>query len=112
MERANATICRCFVRARRDQMTEDQLQLVPARMVNEYVYCPRLAYLEWVQYSVFQCLLSRKRHVELIAELDDAIEHGEDHIPCFELSPAGRPSPKITSLGESYEPVERKPIIV
>ena len=23
--------------------------LVPARMVNEYQYCPRLAYLEWVQ---------------------------------------------------------------
>ena len=23
--------------------------LVPARMVNEWVYCPRLAYLEWVQ---------------------------------------------------------------
>ena len=23
--------------------------LVPARMVNEYVYCPRLFYLEWVQ---------------------------------------------------------------
>ena len=23
--------------------------LVPARMVNEFVYCPRLAYLEWVQ---------------------------------------------------------------
>ena len=22
---------------------------VPARMVNEYAYCPRLAYLEWVQ---------------------------------------------------------------
>lgn len=22
---------------------------VPARMVNEFVYCPRLAYLEWVQ---------------------------------------------------------------
>jgi CRISPR/Cas system-associated exonuclease Cas4 (RecB family) len=23
--------------------------LVPARMVNEWVYCPRLAYLEWVE---------------------------------------------------------------
>ena len=23
--------------------------LVPARMVNEYQYCPRIAYLEWVQ---------------------------------------------------------------
>jgi hypothetical protein len=22
--------------------------LVPVRMVNEYVYCPRLAFLEWV----------------------------------------------------------------
>ena len=23
--------------------------LVPVRMLNEYTYCPRLAYLEWVQ---------------------------------------------------------------
>lgn len=27
----------------------DDMPLLPARMVNEYVYCPRLAYLEWVQ---------------------------------------------------------------
>ncbi len=27
----------------------DDLPLLPARMVNEYEYCPRLAYLEWVQ---------------------------------------------------------------
>ncbi len=25
------------------------MPLIPARMVNEYTYCPRLAYLEWVQ---------------------------------------------------------------
>ena len=30
-------------------VSADTLPLVPARMVNEYVYCPRLAYLEWVQ---------------------------------------------------------------
>lgn len=29
-------------------LTDDQ-PLLPARMVNEFVYCPRLAYLEWVQ---------------------------------------------------------------
>jgi len=29
-------------------LTGDQ-PLLPARMINEYVYCPRLAYLEWVQ---------------------------------------------------------------
>jgi len=27
----------------------DEQPLLPARMVNEYEYCPRLAYLEWVQ---------------------------------------------------------------
>lgn len=30
-------------------MPEIELPLLPARMVNEFVYCPRLAYLEWVQ---------------------------------------------------------------
>lgn len=32
--------------------TDDDLAaplLVPARMINEYVYCPRLAYIEWVE---------------------------------------------------------------
>lgn len=28
---------------------ESPPDLIPARMANEYVYCPRLAYLEWVQ---------------------------------------------------------------
>ena len=26
----------------------ERLPLIPVRMVNEWVYCPRLAYLEWV----------------------------------------------------------------
>ena len=30
------------------EMTRD-VPLLPARMINEYAYCPRLAYLEWVQ---------------------------------------------------------------
>jgi len=31
-----------------DKSCENQME-VPARMVNEFVYCPRLAYLEWLQ---------------------------------------------------------------
>ena len=31
----------------------DVPELVPARMINEFEYCPRLFYLEWVQ-SRFQ----------------------------------------------------------
>ena len=30
------------------ELSQDE-PLMPARMVNEYVYCPRLAYLQWVQ---------------------------------------------------------------
>lgn len=30
-------------------LSQDVPDLVPARMLNEFVYCPRLAYLEWVQ---------------------------------------------------------------
>ncbi|GIU97004.1 MAG: CRISPR-associated exonuclease Cas4/endonuclease Cas1 fusion [Actinomycetota bacterium] len=29
-------------------MTQEELPLVPARMVNEFSYCPRLFYLEWI----------------------------------------------------------------
>jgi CRISPR-associated protein Cas1 len=32
-----------------ETMENDTPDLVPTRMVNEYVYCPRLAYIEWVQ---------------------------------------------------------------
>lgn len=32
-----------------EALKNDPPDLVPARMVNEYVYCPRLAYIEWVQ---------------------------------------------------------------
>lgn len=32
----------------RPQPSADPARLVPARMVNEFVYCPRLFYLEWV----------------------------------------------------------------
>ncbi|WP_418139804.1 CRISPR-associated endonuclease Cas1 [Oceanimonas smirnovii] len=30
-------------------MSSASPELIPARMINEYVYCPRLAHLEWVQ---------------------------------------------------------------
>ena len=32
-----------------NQCSENQDVFIPVRMLNEYVYCPRLAYLEWVQ---------------------------------------------------------------
>ena len=69
-------------------------------------------YGEWLQLSVFQCRLSRKRHAELLATLDEIIHHKDDHVLMLDLGSAERVSPKVVSLGKSFRPVEREPVIV
>ena len=44
-------------------------------------------YGEWVQLSVFQCRLSRRRRVELKLALGEIIDHAEDHVVILDLGP-------------------------
>ena len=69
-------------------------------------------YGEWLQLSVFQCRLSRRRHAELIATLDEIIHHKEDHVILLDLGPADSIKPRVVSLGKDFQPVERAPVIV
>ncbi|MCK9635136.1 MAG: CRISPR-associated endonuclease Cas2 [Methylobacter tundripaludum] len=69
-------------------------------------------YGDWLQLSVFQCRLSRKRHAELIALLDGIIHHSEDHILIMNIGPAESVKPSVVSLGKAFETVERQPVIV
>ena len=69
-------------------------------------------YGEWLQLSIFQCRLSRKRHAELVALLDGIIHHKEDHIVTLDLGVADAIKPRVVSLGKDFQPVEREPIIV
>lgn len=69
-------------------------------------------YGEWVQLSVFQCRMSRKRHAELIALLDGIIHHTNDHVVMIDLGPVAKVEPRVVSLGRSFSPVERESIIV
>ena len=69
-------------------------------------------YGEWLQLSVFQCRLSRLRHAELIATLDEIIHHTEDHVILMDLGPADTVKPKLVSLGKEFQAVEKEPIIV
>ena len=70
-------------------------------------------YGDWVQLSVFQCRLTRVRHAELIADLDNLIHNGEDHVVIIEIGLADRVEPQIVSLGKrAYTPINREPIIV
>ncbi len=69
-------------------------------------------YGDWLQLSVFQCRLSRKRHAELIALLDGIIHHSEDHILIMNIGPAETVKPSVVSLGKEFEVLERQPVIV
>lgn len=67
---------------------------------------------EWLQLSVFQCRLSARRHAELTALLDGIIHHDHDHILMLDLGPAESVKPRVISLGKTFKPVDREPVIV
>ena len=69
-------------------------------------------YGEWLQLSVFQCRLSRRRHAELIATLDELIHHAEDHVIMLDLGLADSVKLRVVSLGKNFQPMEKEPIIV
>lgn len=69
-------------------------------------------YGEWLQLSVFQCRLSRRRHADLLALLDQIILHGHDHVVMLDLGLADTVEPRVVSLGKTFTAVEREPIIV
>jgi len=69
-------------------------------------------YGEWLQLSVFQCRLSRRRHAELLATLDEMILREHDHVLMLDIGLADKVDPRVISLGKSFEPVQREPVIV
>lgn len=67
---------------------------------------------EWLQFSVFQCRLSRRGAVELRAVLAEIVKHDEDHVLFLDLGPADEVRPRVSALGKSFAAVERRTIIV
>ena len=69
-------------------------------------------YGAWLQLSVFQCRLGRQRHAEMVAMLDQIIDHAHDHVVVMDLGNANQ-EPRVISLGKrGFEPVERRVAIV
>lgn len=67
---------------------------------------------EWLQLSVFQCRLSKRRHAEMVQLLDGAISSRVDALLVIDLGPADRIKPRVISLGDKFQPVVREPVIV
>lgn len=69
-------------------------------------------YGEWVQLSVFQCRLTELRHRRLVNELEMEIKRHEDHVLVFKLGPVDGQPTEVVSLGKTFEPLVREPIII
>lgn len=59
---------------------DDSIPLIPVRMLNEYVYCPRLAYLEWVQseWAASADTVEGKHYHRRVEEKEDALPRTSD----------------------------------
>jgi CRISPR-associated protein Cas1 len=68
------------------------MQTIPARMLNEFAYCPRLAYLEWVQ----------GEWADNVETLEGSHTHGVAYLPRrlrrgpIEASPRAPAAPQTT----------------
>jgi CRISPR-associated protein Cas2 len=69
-------------------------------------------YGEWVQLSVFQCRLTRRRQIELQQALDEVINHAEYHVIIIDVGLAAANRPRIESLGKPFSVIARGPVIV
>lgn len=69
-------------------------------------------YGQWVQLSVFQCRLTRRRRVEMVAKLGEAIKYGEDHVILIDVGLAAGTELAIESLGRSLPRMERHATVV
>lgn len=69
-------------------------------------------YGEWLQLSVFQCRLGKMRVLQLEAAISEIVNHREDHVLILDLGPAENVIPHVRSIGKSFEPIQRSPVIV
>lgn len=69
-------------------------------------------YGEWLQLSVFQCRLSRRRHADLVATLDEIIKDDHDHVLMVDVGLADKVEPRVISLGKSFQAITREAVVV
>ena len=67
---------------------------------------------EWLQLSVFQCRLSRRRRAELETKLREIIKTGEDHVLVIDIGPIDKTDLAVESIGKTFSKIEKQAIVV
>ncbi len=67
---------------------------------------------EWLQLSVFQCRLSRRRRAELETQLRELVKAGEDHVLLIDVGPADKMELAVESIGKTFAKIERRATVI
>lgn len=69
-------------------------------------------YGRWLQLSVFHCRLDGGRRAEMAMALESMIDNESDHIVILDLGPAEDVELAVESLGKTFEPIERRAVVI
>lgn len=67
---------------------------------------------EWVQFSLFQCLLTTQKKTSLQRTLENLLMEGEDHIMLIDVGTSVPAAAAITSLGRTFVQIAPKWTVV
>ena len=69
-------------------------------------------YGDWLQLSVFQCRLTKRRRAELETRLRELVKAGEDHVLLVDVGPADKIELAVESIGKSFSKVGRRATVI
>src|SRR6516165_9009127 len=97
-------------------MDEDRLFIVTYDISDERrwrrVFKVMHGFGEWLQLSVFQCRLSRRRRAELETRLRELVKNGEDHVLLIDVGPADKIELAMESIGKTFSKIERQATVI
>lgn len=98
-------------------MAEEHLYIVTYDIADEKrwraIFKLMHGYGEWLQLSVFQCRLTRSRHLELTQQLSTTMSSTDDHVMIIDVGAVESVEPRVQSIGKrAFDPIERVPVIV
>jgi CRISPR-associated protein Cas2 len=67
---------------------------------------------DWLQLSVFQCRLTRRRRAELETRLRGLVKNGEDHVLLIDVGPADKIDLAMESIGKTVTKIERDATVI
>lgn len=97
-------------------MSDERLFIIAYDIANQRrwrrVFKTMRGYGDWIQLSVFQCRLSRRRRAELETRLRALVKTGEDHVLLIDVGPADKTELAIESIGKTFAKIERRPTVI